>query len=173
MSWVSALTFCWLWRQSRDEPVECLRAAPSLLHKVQPGSKLTLRLSPRPFSRNLSDLLVLSPSSPFTACSPAPVSPHLSLNLLTSRLFCVSPSPCVRPSGCSYIFCVSVQSWNSFLNRFVLFFFLLSSCMFVSLMSHRSHTLLCPILVSSFVSFLLKPFQRLCCNIFAPLLFLE
>lgn len=95
---------------------------------------------------------------------------NLPLNLLTSRLFCVSPSPCVRPSGCSYIFfcvCAEFKFW------FILFFFLLSSCMFVSLMSHRSHTLLCPILVFSFVSFLLKPFQRVCCNIFAALLFLE
>lgn len=43
------------------------------------GSKLTLRLGPRSFSRNPSDTSALSPSSPFVlpVCSPAPVWPHL------------------------------------------------------------------------------------------------
>lgn len=47
-------------------------------------------------------------------------------NLLTSRLFCVSPSPCVRLSGCSYIFLCLCRVEILFSTGLSSFFFLLS-----------------------------------------------
>lgn len=90
-------------------------------------------------------------------------------NLLTSRLFCVSPSPCVRPSGCSYIFlclCRAEILFSTALSSFFLSFELPYVCL--SRESKVSH-----FIVSYSRLFLLKPFRRVCCNIFAPLLFLE